>query len=274
MKTPKFCLETYTFPSKKIIPGSRPVRFCFLSDLHGTEFAGENRSLLRAIASFKPDGILVGGDMIVGKLHNGQGMRVSLELLQRLAENYPVWYALGNHEHRMMTNTEFYGSRYMDYERELVSCGVRMLHNESETFDVEGTSFRIYGLELEQSFYKKPLSPRLTAEHITELLQGERGDTKREFESLLAHNPKYGQAYFDWGADLILSGHYHGGLMRFSRRHGLISPQFWPFPRYCCGDFIRGDQRMLVSAGLGEHTLPFRIHNPRVLLEVTLCAAD
>ena len=29
---------------------------------------------------------------------------------------------------------------------------------------------------------------------------------------LLAHNPKYGKPYFEWGADLIMSGHYHGAL--------------------------------------------------------------
>lgn len=87
---------------------------------------------------------------------------------------------------------------------------------------------------------------------------------------LLAHNPRYGDAYFGWGADLILSGHYHGGVLRFTRCRGAISPQFELFPRYCCGDFYKKGQHMLVSGGIGEHTIPVRVHNPRELLIVDL----
>ena len=87
---------------------------------------------------------------------------------------------------------------------------------------------------------------------------------------LLAHNPKYGRTYFRWGADLILSGHYHGGVLRFSRHVGAISSQFIPFPKYCCGDFYKNGKCMIVSAGLGEHTVPLRIHNPRELIFIEM----
>ena len=72
---------------------------------------------------------------------------------------------------------------------------------------------------------------------------------------LLAHNPKYGDVYFEWGADFIFSGHYHGGILRFNEHHGLTCPQYLLFPPYCCGDFHRQEQHMIVSAGLGEHTI-------------------
>ena len=36
------------------------------------------------------------------------------------------------------------------------------------------------------------------------------------------------------------------------------------------GEFKKGQQHMIVSAGLGEHTIPVRIHNPRELLLVNL----
>ena len=87
---------------------------------------------------------------------------------------------------------------------------------------------------------------------------------------LLAHNPKYGKTYFEWGADLILSGHYHGGVVRLSEHYGLSSPQYLFLPPFCCGDFHKGDQHMIVSAGLGEHTIPLRIHNPRELLLIDI----
>ena len=68
---------------------------------------------------------------------------------------------------------------------------------------------------------------------------------------------------------MILSGHYHGGIVRFGKHIGLTCPQFLLFPPFCCGDFHRGDSHMLVSAGLGEHTIPVRIH-PRELLVIDM----
>ena len=62
----------------------------------------------------------------------------------------------------------------------------------------------------------------------------------------------------------------HGGVLRFSRHIGTISPQLMPFPRYCCGDFYQDGQCMIVSAGLGEHTMPLRIHNPRELIFIEM----
>ncbi len=32
-----------------------------------------------------------------------------------------------------------------------------------------------------------------------------------EYNILIAHNPDYFKAYAAWGADLVLSGHVHGG---------------------------------------------------------------
>ena len=123
----------------------------------------------------------------------------------------------------------------------------------------------MYGLEIPLIYYKKPKSPMLQTEEIQQLIG--KPDQDR-VNLLLAHNPKYGNAYFEWGADLILSGHYHGGIVRFGRNKGILSPQFQLFPPYCCGAFHRKNQHMYVSAGLGEHTIPVRIHNPRELLIV------
>ena len=120
-----------------------------------------------------------------------------------------------------------------------------------------------YGLELPMQYYKKPKSPMLSLTELESLI----GIPYMEgIHVLLAHNPKYGNTYFSWGSDVILCGHYHGGVLRLSEHHGLTCPQFLLFPPFCCGDFHRGGSHMIVSAGLGEHTVPLRIHNPRELL--------
>ena len=161
---------------------------------------------------------------------------------------------------------EFAGE-YQEYENELREAGVEILHNDFSKLKVGKTGITVYGLEIPLIYYKKPFSPRLHTEEVRELI-GE--PSEDSLNILLAHSPKYGDTYFDWGADLILSGHYHGGIVRLNRHKGLLSPQLQPFPAFCCGDFHRGSQHMLVSAGAGEHTIPVRIHNPREVLIVDL----
>ena len=92
------------------------------------------------------------------------------------------------------------------------------------------------------------------------------------FHVLLAHNPKYGNTYFSWGADLILSGHYHGGVMMLGKKRGAIAPDFRIFPGECGGMHQKNGCAVIVSAGLGEHKIPVRIHNPRELTIVRISA--
>ena len=74
---------------------------------------------------------------------------------------------------------------------------------------LQGEHFCFWGLELPIEYYHKPRSPKLKKEVMEELI-GKPED--KGMQILLAHNPKYGKTYFEWGADLILSGHYHGAL--------------------------------------------------------------
>ena len=108
--------------------------------------------------------------------------------------------------------------------------------------------------------YRKPFSPYPDRQDMRELVGKPSGDG---ISVLLAHNPKYGDVYFEWGADFIFSGHYHGGILRFNEHHGLTCPQYLLFPLYCCGDFHRQEQHMIVSAGLGEHTIPCLLYTSR-----------
>ena len=187
-------------------------------------------------------------------------------LLVRLSERVPVFYALGNHEYKMLLNpeTEIF---YSNYEKLLTSAGICFLHNEHTSVQLKGNDFVFHGLELPVEYYHKPNSPALSLTAMEEMIGT---PSQPGFHVLLAHNPKYGNTYFSWGADLILSGHYHGGVLRLDQNHGLTCPQYLLFPPFCCGEFKKGKQHMIVSAGLGEHTIPVRIHNPRELVLINL----
>lgn len=259
----KFITTNYEIHTDKI-KDSAAVRFVLLTDLHGLVFGEENEMLFKAIETSSPDAVLVAGDMIVReKLHT---LETAEALLKKIVNRYPVYYSLGNHEFKAYAGGQ-YQKEYLEYEKKLKAAGVQFLHNQRAEFTIKDKKFTISGLELPMIYYRKPKSPKLTSEKMEKLIgTPETGS----INILLAHNPKYGKTYLQWGADLILSGHYHGGVVRLSKHVGLSCPQYLLFPPFCCGDFHKGDSHMIVSAGIGEHTIPVRIHNPRELLVIDL----
>lgn len=260
----RFETAAYHLHSTKIKHKDGKMRFAFLSDLHGVLHGENNVRLLEAIDAGKPDAILVTGDMYVYR--SFVSVMDAYHFLKKLAQKYPVFYSPGNHEQKMAEDQE--GSRYVRaYERNLEQAGVYFLHNESFLFETGQEKAQIWGLELPLRFYRKPFSPVLRQEQLNRLLpSGQEDDVK----ILLAHNPAYAGNYFAWGADLILSGHYHGGVVQLPGGRGLISPQFRPFAPYSHGQIRRDGQSMIVSPGLGEHTVRVRIHNPRQLIFITI----
>ena len=264
-KVEDFKVTAYQLHSPKIKNTDTNLRVAFLSDLHGFSYGKDNSRLLSAIHRGKPNAILVTGDMYV---HDGlSGFMDAYRLICRLAESYPVYYALGNHEQKTAECPE--GGRYARaYEKNLEQAGVHFLHNEKSVLKVGREKVEIWGLELPMHYYRKPFPPVLKQKQLERLLPS--GKSRDAFRILLAHNPAYAPNYFAWGADLILSGHYHGGVIQLPKGRGLISPQFQPFAPYSHGQIRRGEQSMIVSAGLGEHTVKVRLHDPRQLIFITI----
>ena len=236
--------------------------FCFLTDLHGNRFGENNGDLIRTIHGIDPHLILCGGDMNIRS--DPSTLETAETLLSSLAAFRPVVMAPGNHESGMKRIPE-YKPLYKEYLKKLKRAGVILLINGRHGFEIGNQPVVVTGTELSRKYYKNPFPPMLTSGNLSRLA----GDPEPgAFNILLSHNPRYADAYFGWGADLTLSGHTHGGVVRFGEHIGAISPQDLLFPRYCCGDFYRNGCALIVSAGLGEHTIPLRIHDPRELIVI------
>ncbi|MEF2765303.1 MAG: hypothetical protein U0N43_08465, partial [Mediterraneibacter sp.] len=81
------------------------------------------------------------------------------------------------------------------------------------------------------------------------------------------HREDYVEGYKEWGADVILSGHLHGGIVRIPGIGGVITPQAFLFPKYSGEMTVEGEQAVIVSKGLGTHTIDIRLFNtPEVVL--------
>lgn len=257
----RFVLQQYRLQDPRI---RRSVRMVVLADLHNKRYGRDNEKLLQAIDECHPDMILIAGDILTAKPR--AKLDVAVDLLTRLAEKYPIYYANGNHEHRLKLYPETYGDMGERYEEALQKIGIHRLVNEHS--DLADAGIRIYGSEIDRKYYKRFGILPMETEYLDSILGQPSGEW---YSILIAHDPDYFPQYAEWGADLVLAGHVHGGMVRvpFWGR-GVISPNVRLFPKYDGGRFERGQAVMLLSRGLGMHTIPIRLFNPGEVLVVDL----
>lgn len=283
----RFVEVNYVVDSEKI---KKDYTFVLLADLHNKSYGKENQKLIEAIHKIDPDSIMIAGDMLVGKPDSD--FTVAATLIEKLSEKYPIFYGVGNHEYRLKLYPETYGTKWEDYFSRLKEVEVFPLSNLSVILEEIG--IRVTGIEIEKEYYQRfvniknnffacqfvsPKSKVQDSENVkdirkemtTEYMESLIGESKDDFyEILLAHNPEHFEAYAGWGANLVLSGHVHGGIMKIPFWGGVISPSFRIFPKYDGGIFKIRQSIMILSRGLGMHTLPIRIWNPGELIVVKL----
>ena len=101
------------------------------------------------------------------------------------------------------------------------------------------------------------------------------GSVKEDkFSILLAHNPEYFKSYAKWGADLTVSGHIHGGIMRLPLIGGVISPSLRLFPKYDSGEFEENGKKMILSRGMGLHHIKLRFFNRPEISVIKITCQD
>jgi len=254
--TNRFEVTEYKFTDTRIRKKCRTV---VIADLHNKSYGKKNEKLLEAIREQKPDFILVSGDVLTAK--PGKSFEVATHLIAELAKDYPIYYGNGNHEHRLKLYPEVYGDMAEKYDKALEEVKVTRLVNADITLEEYGIT--VYGSEIDRFYYKRFGIQPMDIGYLPDILGKPQKDT---YNILLAHNPDYFPRYADWGADLVLAGHVHGGMVRVPFvKKGVVSPNIRFFPKYDGGKFEKGKTTMLVSRGLGVHTIPIRIFNPAEL---------
>lgn len=254
-----FVVEECQIVSPKICTEKKLV---FLTDVHDKEFGPANERLLKAVAALWPDGILIGGDLMVAK-EGKCSLDASFRLLEGLAGIGPVFYSLGNHEARLDKEREIYGDRYDRLLKKAEDLGVRLLIDRT----VPLGEVDITGVDLSRSFYKKLFLERAVKMPAAYLARKLGTPDRERFQILLIHSPLYFERCRQWGADLTLAGHFHGGTIRIPGLGGLMTPQYQFFVPWCAGSFEKEGKRMLVGRGLGTHSIDIRLNDlPQVLV--------
>lgn len=251
-----FKITHYNIQTPKL-KNVRKRKIIMLSDLHNCSYGQQNEKLIDAIKDENPDLILIAGDMLVGK--EGTSTETAKKLMEKLSEICVTYYANGNHEQRMKENPEKYGQIYCEYKEELINSGVHFLENEKVELIWEGNDVEIHGIEIPSECYKKFQKVSMPSGYMEKTLG--KADTSK-YQILIAHNPIFIQSYLEWGADLVVSGHLHGGVVRVPFWRGIITPQGGLFPKYSGEMTKEGDACVVVSKGIGIHTIPIRFLNP------------
>ena len=91
---------------------------------------------------------------------------------------------------------------------------------------------------------------------------------------LLSHRNNHYAQYAEARADLTLSGHAHGGIIRPPFTDGLLSHDFELFPTYTAGLYEANGSTLFVTRGLGNSGPSFRLFNRPEVAVVTLHRAE
>ena len=210
-----------------------------ISDLHNTEFGKENNKLLKLLKNEKPDIIAITGDVIDAFKTDTE---ISLNFLKQATELAPTYFVRGKQGAGVQ--------KYQKFKQDLKNNGVIVLENEKVVFEKSGQKINIIGIE-DPLFLKE----RSTEEIIKSL-------SDENYTIVLAHRPELFNSYTKTGVDLVLTGHAHGGQFRLPFIGGVIAPGQGLFPELDGGLYKKDSMHMIVSRGLGNSIIPFRINNP------------
>ena len=254
-------ISKYTIQNSKIGKAFQGYQILQLSDLHGKFFGKQNLKLVQMIKEIHPDIIVMTGDMINGRAGNDSGSVISL--IKGLSGEFPIYFVKGNHE------TYLPKKQQEKLEVLLLEQQVHILNNEKSLLVKEEEHINLYGMWCDLKYYVRQedgKKQKFTLEHLEKSMK-KSAINLEEFNILLAHNPNFIHAYAKWGADVTLSGHIHGGMIRLPLIGGIFSPDTILFPKYSAGHYEVEGKHLIVSRGLSRGARGFRLFNrPEIII--------
>lgn len=226
------------------------IKIAHISDLHKRCFGRNNERLCRKTEEENPDLIIISGDLVS---RTETDFYCARETLKKLCEVAPVYMIFGNHEQSLPDE------RMKEFLKAVSETDVILLKNEIQSIELSERIINIAGIEPAYTTYKKDGGYRNLDVVTTEEMQKLMGIKPDGEMLLIAHNPLFAEAYSQWGADYIFSGHVHGGAVMIPFTNvGLLSPERKFLPKYSKGIYTIGKSKLLVSGGLGK----LRLFNP------------
>ncbi|GGJ42725.1 MULTISPECIES: metallophosphoesterase [Virgibacillus] len=208
------------------------------SDTHiGFHYTLEQlNELVSKINGLNPDLLVFTGDL-VDKPHTYHWNETIIQTLAKLHAPHGKYWIYGNHDHGG------YGTEVVLEVME--NAGFTLLQNSHTTIDVKGNKMVLAGID--DVMLGKPNMDTTLHQANPDL-----------FTILLAHEPDYADTVVHYPVDVQLSGHSHGGQVRFPFIGHLYTPSY--AEKYVQGKYWIGQDKLLlyVNSGIGTTRLPYR----------------
>lgn len=222
-----------------------PMRVLLVTDIHAGIFLQPDifGSIVYQLMTLKPDLVAIGGDLVSGDSNEAKPILGALRPLT--AAPLGAWFCFGNHD--------YFSNTPEIIQRDLAAIGIRTLRNDAVRLEHGKGSFVLGGID--DLILGRPNWQQLFGRH-------------GEPHLLLAHNPDHFYQAIVHNVPLTLSGHTHGGQIRFPNGPPLIRQS-----RYCLDEGLYAFEKSLlvVSRGLGSVLLPWRwgADPEAILIEIT-----
>ena len=186
-------------------------------------------------------------------------MDIALSFANEAVKIAPTYYVNGNHESRVP-------EEYEKLQKGLVEAGVTILENSSADITIGDETITLIGIN--DPTFRMELVDDTMEQNIAHQLASVVPDNEN-YKVLLAHRPEYFDVYAG-KVDLVLSGHAHGGQFIIPFVGGFVAPGQGLFPEYYSGSYIKENTEMIVSRGIGNSIIPFRVNNKPELIVAEL----
>lgn len=253
-------ISKYNYKNSKIPNEFDGFKILHISDFHNKQFGLNHKRIIKKINAVNPDIIVITGDLIDRRRFHPE---ISYSFIEKIVENFPVYYVSGNHERK--------SGHYDEIIEKLKSLHVITLENDVVKHNIDGSHINIIGAKDPANVLDKRKFSN-TCE-MEEFLSNFKNDDT--FKILLSHKPELINIYKKNNMDLIFSGHTHGGQFRIPFLGGIVAPNQGLFPKYDAGMFKEYNEEnenistLFISRGLGNSSVPIRVFNRPELIVVT-----
>jgi len=263
LTTDEHVIERVVVKIPNLAEGLRGTTMVLLSDLHSSIFMGrrEMEHYVAAANELKADIAVVTGDFVNSKLVE---VYPFAEAFAGLHAPLGVYGVTGNHD--------YYTREIGTVAREVEQCGITLLRNANTSIERNGERLWLMGMDDADIYHINQFiaSGRTEQGTIENLVAGIPNGAPR---IMLCHKPYPFEEYSALGADLMLSGHTHGGQVVLAHLDTLNLSFASLASRYVSGLYLsrgNGRSQMYVSRGIGTVGLPMRLNCPPEITHITL----
>lgn len=210
-----------------------------ISDVHNKKSRILHSQIIKKAKEHDPNFIVLTGDIIDRQTKDFRSIFTFIDGLVALGT--PIYFVSGNHE--------WENSRRKKFLTELSKRRITSLNNEHIKIKVNNQEINLVGIEDAATEHENVEKAFLNID-------------EKNYTILLSHSPYIIKKYPYIPADLVISGHTHGGQIRFPLIGAVISPGEGFFPKLDKGLFEWGREKSLyVDSGLGTSRIPIRFLN-------------